>query len=46
MKHKGAKLPKKKANRKASLMAAIGNPILRTNKEMKISSRTPDSNYA
>ena len=46
MKHKGAKPSKKKANRKASLMAAIGNPILANNKKMKISSRTPDSNYA
>tara|TARA_R100001224_G_C4013228_1_gene146858 strand:- start:1032 stop:1172 length:141 start_codon:yes stop_codon:yes gene_type:complete len=46
MKYKDAKRPKKKGTSKASLMKAIGNPILANNKEMKISSRTPDSNYA
>lgn len=43
MKYKGAK---KKVKGKAKLMDALGNQVLANNKKMKISSRTPDSNYA
>lgn len=30
----------------AKLMDALGNQVLANNKKLKISSRTPDSNYA
>lgn len=43
MKYKGSK---KKVKGKAKLMDALGNQVLANNKKMKISSRTPDSNYA
>lgn len=42
MHKKGHKAPNVK--KKAKLMAAIGNPILR-NKSMTIKSHTPNSNY-
>tara|TARA_B100000287_G_C20597258_1_gene766626 strand:+ start:1191 stop:1331 length:141 start_codon:yes stop_codon:yes gene_type:complete len=46
MKMKGAKPAKKNVKGKAKLMDALGNQVLANNKKMKISSRTPDSNYA
>ncbi len=36
----------KKVKQKGKLMAALGNPILANNKKMKITSNSPDSNYA
>ena len=44
--NKGAKPAKKNVKGKAKLMDALGNQVLQNNKKMKISSRTPDSNYA
>lgn len=41
---KKSKVPKGDIKKKAKLMAAIGNPILR-NKSMTIKSHTPNSNY-
>jgi hypothetical protein len=48
MNKKGQKASKNSVKKKAKLMAAIGNPILGSNKNkpMKIKSHQPDSNYA